>query len=178
MKNLLVAAAIAAGVAVGTHGCSAASKDDASRSASLVEHGRYMVQIAGCNDCHTAGYALAEGRIDEKAWLMGDVVGWQGPWGTTYAPNLRIYMQRLTEDQWVAAARALKTRPPMPFFGLNIMTERDLRAIYQFTRSLGEPGKPAPEYLPPGAPAPLPVFEFRLPPHPQATTPLAGPEKG
>lgn len=167
MKHVLLAAATAAGLAVAvTQGCSAGSRSDALEPAALVEHGRYIVRIAGCNDCHTAGYALAEGKIDEKAWLMGDSVGWQGPWGTTYAPNLRLYMQRLTEDQWVEAARALQSRPPMPFFSLNIMNERDLRAIYQFTRSLGEPGQPAPAYLPPGEAPPLPVVEFRLPPPP------------
>ncbi len=169
MKHLRLAEAITACLVItAISGCSAASKNEATEPASLIEHGRYIVRIAGCNDCHTAGYALAEGKVDEKAWLMGDSVGWQGPWGTTYAPNLRIYMQQLTEDQWVEAARNLKSRPPMPFFSLNVMAERDLRAIYQFTRSLGEPGRPAPEYLPPGVPAPLPVVEFRLPPPPDA----------
>jgi mono/diheme cytochrome c family protein len=156
------------GAALLTAGLSVAACSGDRTPESLVEHGRYVVQIAGCNDCHTAGYALAEGKVDERAWLMGDSVGWHGPWGTTYPSNLRLYMAPLTEDQWVEAARSLKTRPPMPFFSLNIMTERDLRAIYQFTRSLGEPGRPAPAYLAPGTPAPLPVVEFRLPPPPAA----------
>jgi hypothetical protein len=82
-------------------------------------------------------------------------------------------MQGLSEDQWVETARNLKSRPPMPFFSLNIMNERDLRAIYQFTRSLGEPGEPAPAYLPPGTAPPLPVVEFRLPPPPEAPAPPA-----
>ena len=30
-----------------------------------VERGRYLVQIAGCNDCHTAGYVQAGGSIPE-----------------------------------------------------------------------------------------------------------------
>ncbi|HTG73952.1 MAG TPA: cytochrome C, partial [Terriglobia bacterium] len=27
-----------------------------------VERGRYIVEIGGCNDCHTAGYAEAGGK--------------------------------------------------------------------------------------------------------------------
>src|ERR671925_460056 len=65
-----------------------------------VERGRYMVTIGGCNDCHTAGYAQQEGNVPEAQWLTGDSLGWHGPWGTTYPPNLRLYMQDLTEDEW------------------------------------------------------------------------------
>ena len=39
--------------------------------------GRHLVQVAGCNDCHTAGYAMAAGRVDEKEWLTGDPLGWR-----------------------------------------------------------------------------------------------------
>ena len=46
--------------------------------------GRYLVQIGGCNDCHTPGYAMSGGKVPEKQWLTGDAVGWNGPWGTTY----------------------------------------------------------------------------------------------
>src|SRR5215212_12212744 len=60
-----------------------------------VERGRYLVKVAGCNDCHTAGYAMAGGKVPESQWLMGDHLGWRGPWGTTYAVNLRRYMQPL-----------------------------------------------------------------------------------
>ena len=37
-----------------------------------VDRGRYVVKIAGCNDCHTAGYAQTGGSIKESQWLMGD----------------------------------------------------------------------------------------------------------
>jgi len=58
-----------------------------------LDRGRYLVKIAGCNDCHTAGYAETAGKVPEKQWLTGDQLGWRGPWGTTYAANLRLYMQ-------------------------------------------------------------------------------------
>ena len=114
-----------------------------------VERGRYLVRIGGCNDCHTPGYAPAGGKIPESQWLVGDPLGWRGPWGTTYATNLRLSMQDLTEEQWVQKGKALSTRPPMPWFDIQAMSDDDLRAIYRYVRSLGPAGKPAPAYVPP-----------------------------
>lgn len=129
-----------------------------------IEHGRYMVVIAGCNDCHTAGYLVSDGQVPESNWLAGDSFGWNGPWGTTYGPNLRLFVKDLSEDQWVKEAKTLKRRPPMPWFAVNQMKEEDLRAIYQFIKSLGEPGNPAPAYLPPGTEPPMPYAKFPPPP--------------
>jgi mono/diheme cytochrome c family protein len=115
-----------------------------------LDRGRYLVKIAGCNDCHTPGYADTAGKVPEKQWLTGDQLGWRGPWGTTYAVNLRLYMQNLSEDQWVKEAKTLQSRPPMPWFTLHEMTEQDLRAIYKLIRYLGPAGEPAPAFVPPG----------------------------
>ena len=60
-------------------------------------------------------------------WLSGDGPGWRGAWGITYAANLRLYFDKISEDQWVKIARSLETRPPMPWFALRDMTESDLR---------------------------------------------------
>jgi mono/diheme cytochrome c family protein len=132
--------------------------------AKSIEHGRYLVRIAGCNDCHTAGYAQAGGKVDEKAWLTGDRLGWQGPWGTTYPANLRLALARLSEDDWVRVAKSAQYRPPMPWFALRDMTEADLRDLHRFVRSLGPAGEPAPAYLPPGQAAAGPVITFPAPP--------------
>jgi mono/diheme cytochrome c family protein len=115
----------------------------------LVERGRYIVHVAGCNDCHTPGYAINEGDVPQEKWLTGDDFGWRGPWGTTYGTNLRIFMNAISENQWIQLARTLRRRPPMPWFNLNAMSEDDLRALYHFTRALGDPGLPAPAALPP-----------------------------
>lgn len=116
-----------------------------------VERGRYVVVLGGCNDCHTEGYAPKAGKVPESEWLKGSVLGFRGGWGTTYPSNLRIYFSRLTADQWVAQARTIETRPPMPWFTLHDMTEADLRAMYAFVKSMpGPTGDPAPTYLPPG----------------------------
>jgi mono/diheme cytochrome c family protein len=77
----------------------AQAKDDAS-----VKRGRYIVRIGDCKDCHTAGFAPSSGKVPQSRWLRGDALGWRGPWGTTYPANLRLYMQDLTEAQWVPGA--------------------------------------------------------------------------
>jgi mono/diheme cytochrome c family protein len=125
-----------------------------------VDRGRYLVRIGGCNDCHTPGYPLKGGKVPEAEWLTGDALGWHGPWGTTYATNLRLYFQDLTEDQWVKKAKALNARPPMPWFNVRDMTTGDLRAMYRYIRQLGPAGKPAPAYLPPDQTPPQPYVAF------------------
>jgi mono/diheme cytochrome c family protein len=99
--------------------CIFAAPLPASAQEASVEQGRYVAMTAGCNDCHTAGYGPAEGNIPETEWLKGDSMGWRGPWGTTYAVNLRLRLSEMSEDEWVeyakpvknAAAHALVQRP-------------------------------------------------------------------
>jgi mono/diheme cytochrome c family protein len=125
-----------------------------------VKRGRYIVAIAGCNDCHTPNFAPSNGKVPEAQWLTGDALGWRGAWGTTYATNLRLSMQALTEDQWVAKAKNLTARPPMPWFNVRRMSESDLRAIYRYVRHLGPAGKPAPDYVPPARMPQGPYVQF------------------
>ena len=125
--------------------------------------GRYVVRITGCNDCHTAGFAMSNGATPEKDWLTGDALGWQGPWGTTYAPNLRLYFASIDEAGWIATARAREFRPPMPTPSLRAMSDDDLRAIYRYVRALGPAGSAAPAYVPPGQAVQGPVVVFPAP---------------
>ncbi len=115
-----------------------------------IERGRYLVKTTGCNDCHTPRYAQRGGNVAEKDWLIGDTMGWHGPWGTTYPTNLRKTVRAMTEQQWLEYAGSVKTRPPMPWFSLHAMEQGDLRAIYHFVRSLGDSGHAVPAALPPG----------------------------
>lgn len=130
------------------------------------ERGRYLLQIAGCNDCHTAGYLLAPDKTPEQAWLLGDTLGWSGPWGTTYASNLRLILPRLSEEQWLQLARQAAYRPPMPNHALRIMEEDDLRSIHRFVVQLGAAGQPAPAALAPGQTPAGPAVLFPAPPAP------------
>lgn len=151
LSNVLMLSAIlgAAGTAVA----------DQKPDAKTLERGRYVVATAGCNDCHTPGYPQSNGKIPQSDWLTGNPVGFQGPWGTTYPANLRLKMQSLSEEQWMAQARS-ERRPPMPWFMLRDMTDEDLKAIYHYIRSLGSKGEPAPVYAPPGQAVNTPYIEF------------------
>ncbi|MDX1638312.1 MAG: hypothetical protein R3281_10110 [Balneolaceae bacterium] len=116
-----------------------------------VEAGRYLITVAGCNDCHTDGYMMNGGTNPESEWLTGSAMGWQGPWGTTYASNLRLRVQDLTEDQWVEMLKTRKTMPPMAWPSVNHMSETDLKAIYAYITYLGPKGERAPLAVAPGA---------------------------
>jgi len=139
----------------------AAPKGDAD-----IRHGRYLIATSGCNDCHTPGFMLKEGKVAESEWLTGDVMGWQGPWGTTYPTNLRLLVGSMTAQQWLVRARQ-PTRPPMPSPSLQAMTDDDLRAIFRYVKSLGPKGDPAPAYVPPGGQVVTPYLDLtpkNLPP--------------
>lgn len=129
----------------------------------LVARGEYLIKTSGCNDCHTAGYAERGGDVPTSEWLTGSPMGYHGPWGTTYAANLRLRLQEMDEAQWMEYSAHLRTRPIMPDFAVRAMTAEDRRAMYHFIRSLGPAGQPAPEYLPPGKTPPAPYFGLVLP---------------
>jgi len=124
-----------------------------------VARGRYLVTIGGCNDCHTAGYGEKNGAVPESEWLTGSSVGFQGPWGTTYPANLRLVASRLTEAQWLDHARQERL-PPMPWFNVRAMTDDDLKAMYAYIRSLGQPGVAMPAYVAPGGKVSTPYIVF------------------
>jgi mono/diheme cytochrome c family protein len=153
-RNLLIGATALAALAP------AWAEQKAGTDKALVERGRYLVQIAGCNDCHTAGYAEKGGKVPEKDWLTGDAVGWRGPFGTTYPVNLRLYVEKMSEADWLKRVKTFETRPPMPWFNVRAMTDRDQRALYHYLKAAGPAGQPAPAYLPPDKTPPLPYFQF------------------
>jgi mono/diheme cytochrome c family protein len=142
----------------------------AASDADLVARGEYLVRVAGCNDCHTPGYGEKGGDVPKPQWLLGSPLGFNGPWGTTYAANLRLKLADMDETTWLKYSGALHTRPIMPDYNVRAMSEDDRRALYRFIRSLGPAGDKAPDYLPPGKQPPLPYMQMVLPPAPPATT--------
>lgn len=165
LRRAIIAAAVA--VLPWTAIAADAPKSAAAKPADSkqLERGRYMVEIGGCNDCHTGGYGPRDGNVPEKEWLLGSgPLGFAGPWGTTYAPNLRLTLSKMSEAEWVKYAKTLKTRPPMPWFNVNKMTEPDLRAMYRFIRSLTPVGQPAQAYLPPDKQPNPPFIQWPMPP--------------
>jgi mono/diheme cytochrome c family protein len=128
--------------------------------AAQVERGRYLVTIAGCNDCHTPGYTMANGDVPEALWLTGDRLGWRGPWGTTYGTNLRLMVADMDEAQWLHHVSLMEPRPPMPWFNLRRMSRKDLSAVFQYIEAMGPAGTAAPDYVPPGQQASGPTVDF------------------
>ena len=136
--------------------------------ADLLARGEYLVKIAGCNDCHTPAYGPTSGKLPKSQWLTGSDQGFTGPWGTTYASNLRLSLSKMSEAEWLVYSSTFSTRPPMPDFNVHAMTEGDRRAVYRFIVSLGVAGTVAPDFLPPGQTPAAPYFQLVLPDGPPA----------
>lgn len=129
-------------------------------AATAEEAGRYIVTVGGCNDCHTDGYAATNGQIPESEWLTGSIVGFRGPWGTSYPPNLRLGAQSMTEDQWVEMLTVRIGLPPMPWPSVNRMSDADKRAVYRYLRQLGPKGRARAAALPPDVDPTGPWIDF------------------
>jgi len=160
-RPLIAGAVLIAVAAIAATGFAAASRND------LIQRGRYVAMVGGCNDCHTPGFAESAGKVPESQWLTGDRLGWSGPWGTTYAPNLRLRFASMDLASFKAYAHSMTARPPMPYWAINAMTDDDLEALWTYVHSLGPAGAPAPAALPPGVAPKGPAVTFPAVP-PQA----------
>lgn len=123
----------------------------------LVDRGRYVIEIMGCNDCHTPGYMQQGTYVPEDEWLIGSRLGYHGSWGTAYPTNLRLQLNAMSAQEWITLARQMRRDSPMAWVMLPKLTDRDLVAIYRFVQFLGPAGEPAPARLPPGV---TPETEF------------------
>jgi mono/diheme cytochrome c family protein len=139
-----------------------AAKDAAPRRRATSAHveaggtraaGEYLTTVGGCNDCHTTGWDQSNGRTPPSERFTGSKVGYRGPWGVTYAANLRLMVQKESENEWVrvlTTADGGEGRPPMPWMNTAHMSDRDLRAMYRYIKSLGARGERTPRAVPPG----------------------------
>ncbi len=134
-------------------GAMPAADGPAVAATSMEQAGEYLTIVGSCNDCHTQGWTESQGKVPPSERLAGLNVGFRGPWGTSYGKNLRTVVQRQSEDHWV---QVLKTsdegdgKPPMPWWNTKQMSDRDLRAIYRYIKSLGPRPNGVPRSLPPG----------------------------
>jgi mono/diheme cytochrome c family protein len=120
---------------------------------SMEAAGEYLTIVGSCNDCHTQGWVEAKGNIPPADRFAGLNVGFRGDWGTVYGKNLRTIVQRNTEDRWVTILKTAddgEGKPPMPWWNTAKMSERDLRAMYRYIKSLGPNPKGVPRNLPAG----------------------------
>ena len=110
-----------------------------------VERGKYLVNIAGCNDRHTPGYFL--GKPDMARFLGGSEVGFEIPGlGVFHGPNLTPDKETGLggwTDAQVLTALQKGTRPDgrmlapiMPWHAFANLTPGDAQAIVALLRSL------------------------------------------
>ena len=143
---------------------------EAHASSKSIKHGEFLVNYGACNDCHTPGWSENNGQSPKDMLLVGGGTNFQGPWGTTYPPNLRLLVQTLTAKQWVAKLRSLKSRPAMPWWTFRYLSDKDLADMYAYIHSLGPAGKPAHDWVAPGQDAPAPYLKLVLPAPPAVVT--------
>ena len=118
----LAALAIAGGYAV--------SRGVGAESAQLA-HGKYLVQLGGCTDCHTPGHLL--GKPDMSRFLGGSDVGLEVPGlGVFVAPNLTL--DKVTQTGVRPDGRILA--PIMPWRAYAGLTKSDVRAIVEYLSNL------------------------------------------
>ncbi len=128
MNQLLCGCALAATMAL-----PAVAQVEKPQEAAWTARGEYLVKLGGCNDCHTDGFAASNAETPMKDWLMGSGLGFSGPWGTTYATNLRLLVHGMSEAQWLEEIRTMNPKPPMPWWALKWMTQDDQRAVYMLS---------------------------------------------
>jgi mono/diheme cytochrome c family protein len=140
MKSPCMAGLAALAISWSMSGAHAASADQAP-----IAQGKYLVTIAGCNDCHTPGYFL--GKPDFSRTLAGSDVGFTIPGlgafvGRNLTPDKETGLGNWTDDQIISAFTAgirpdgRRLAPIMPWQGLSHLTSDDAHAIVAYLRSL------------------------------------------
>lgn len=128
-----------------------------------LDRGRYVIEIMGCNDCHTPDYLVKRSNVPEKDWLIGSNLGFRGPNGTAYPTNLRLLVNNMSEEDWLVLAKQMRNGSAMADVMLPDTLEQDLLAIYRFIKYLGPQGVPAPARLPSGETPTTPYIVYPVP---------------
>ena len=141
-----------------------ANADDAQ-----IARGKYLVGIAGCNDCHTPGYFF--GKPDMSRYLGGSDVGFEIPGlgvfvGRNITPDKETGIGDWTTDQIVAALQTgvrpdgRTLAPIMPWHAFATLTEDDVNAVVAFLQSLPPVNNAVPGPFGPGES--VSTFTFRI----------------
>ncbi|WP_211099369.1 cytochrome c [Skermanella aerolata] len=114
-------------------------------AADQIERGRYLVNLGGCNDCHTPGYFL--GKPDPSRRLAGSDVGFEIPGtgifvGSNLTPDRDTGLGNWTrEDIMTAVQTGVRPdgrilAPIMPWRAFAELTKSDAGAIADYLISL------------------------------------------
>src|SRR5579862_3059482 len=143
--NIVVVAAALAGLVVGAGGVGLYAKAKMPAEEAQVNRGKYLVGLAGCNDCHTPGYFF--GKPDMPRFLGGSEVGFEIPGlGVFHGPNLtpdkETGLGNWTGEQIVTALQTGKRpdgrelAPIMPWRAFAGLSKPDVQAIVAFLQSV------------------------------------------
>lgn len=116
MKSVKVFVILISGIilTISQINCSGGNENKPMTQQELISHGKYLVTVGGCDDCHTAKIYTSNGPVpDTTRRLAGFITGtklpaldikfvapgnwvvtesnfsaWVGPWGISYAANL------------------------------------------------------------------------------------------
>lgn len=149
-----------------------------------IQRGAFLVQVGGCNDCHTPKMMTEKGpafdmskmlsghqaNIPTPAYDKAILADWVlmhpqltaavGPWGTSYAANLTPHETGLgnwTEENFLKAMKEGKhlgmdnqrpIMPPMPWQGLSMWPDEDLKAVFAYLKSIPPIDNLVPAYQP------------------------------
>ncbi|MEO6668754.1 MAG: c-type cytochrome [Ferruginibacter sp.] len=139
---------------------------------SLIKRGEYLVTISGCDDCHTpkkmgamghepdrsirlSGYRMntplprVDTNVIKSGWALanGELTGWAGPWGASFAANLTSdetgignwtlsqFKKALREGKWKGMDGNRPLMPPMPWQNYSHFTDEDVASIFAFLKS-------------------------------------------
>lgn len=136
-----------------------------------IARGKVISWSSGCNDCHTPGTFY--GAPDTTRLLSGSELGWEGPWGVTYARNLTpdsTGIATWTEEQIVTAFRqghrpdGSPLLPPMPWPAYAMMSDEDAYALAAYIKTIPPVHHRNPDRQPPGAKHTGPRLTFPPPP--------------
>jgi mono/diheme cytochrome c family protein len=113
-------------------------------------YGKYLVTVAGCQECHTAHDdkgQLVAGREYAGGWVM------PGPWGRVVSANITpdpdTYIGKATREEFIGRFKAFEgmdgedapvatpgKNTVMPWARFSGMTREDLGAIYDYLKTL------------------------------------------
>jgi len=144
------------------------------------ERGGYLVNVAGCNDCHTPGFFF--GKPDKDKFLGGSDVGFEIPGlgvfnGRNITPDKETGIGSWTDEQ-IAAAITTGARPDgrqlapiMNYPAFVHMTKDDVAAVVAYLRSIPPVHNKVPGPFEPGENVTIFTFSILPPGHTAAAAP-------
>ena len=167
-------------------GCSNSKEEKVLSKDEMIQKGKQLVNLGGCNDCHSPKVMTEMGPVPDTTMLLSghpqdqpvadvdpamlsskmwmhttlDATAWIGPWGVSYTANLtpdpETGLGNWTEDLFIKALRTGKHMgvgrpilPPMPWQGIGMLTDQDLKCVYTYLKSLKPIHNVVPQPVPP-----------------------------